>query len=232
MTFIKCLLLSLLLSLCAGCQFIPTERQQTTVQEEGEQTTVSINPYLSSQASITSEARQRFTVAKQAVQKQQWQQAEQELLWLVEHYPQLSGPYVNLALLYQQPYWQDQNTAEESSDQPLPSRVEQMFEQAIAANNNNLTAHRQYGLYLRGEGRFKAAEEQYLNALAIWPDDAEAHRNLGILYDLYLGQLDKALHHYQQCQNLLPSPDKQLKNWIVDLRRRLPAQQEVSQNEA
>src|SRR5690606_873070 len=102
-------------------------------------------------------------------------------------------------------------------------KAAQAFTQAIAANANNLDAYNQLGILKREAGDFTGAEEQYQQALAIWPFHPASHRNLGILYDLYMGRGEEALRHYQAYQQLLPEPDKVVNGWIVDLERRIGA---------
>jgi lipoprotein NlpI len=57
--------------------------------------------------------------------------------------------------------------------------------------------------------------------LDIDPNYAYAHLNYGILLDLYLGELENALAHYQKFQQLTPEEDKEVTKWIVDLERRI-----------
>ena len=212
--------LLLLLSLAAGCQFMPASEEAQTesastqpatgpAQAASEPAAVERlpNPYLSDHPTVATAARQRFAAAIEALHKQQWQVAETDLLWLTENYPDLSGPYLNLALLYQ-------HNGEDK-------KVEPAFLKAIAANANNIGAYNQYGIWLRGQGRFTDAEQQYLKALKKWPDSPESHLNLGILYDLYMGRLQPALDQYLAYQALQEKPDRQVQGWIVDTRRRL-----------
>jgi hypothetical protein len=49
---------------------------------------------------------------------------------------------------------------------------------------------------------------------------ALAHRNIGILYDLYLGQPAVALEHYKKYLELTSDPDPGVDRWVVDLSRR------------
>ena len=167
------------------------------------------NPYLATKPSINRQAQQLFNDAIAAMAKKQWPQAENLLTRVTTQYPNLSGAYLNLGLVYQ---------AKGELD-----KAEQALNQAVAANANNLDAYNQLGILKREAGDFAAAEEQYKKALAIWPFHPASHRNLGILYDLYMGKSEQALQHYQAYQQLLPEPDKLVNGWIVDLERRLGA---------
>lgn len=214
------LMLAVALLCGAGCQFMPAKQRETATPAPAPVTADvnktksgagavqrAPNPYLLNRPVVPSAARRRFAAATIAMKEQQWQLAETDLLWLTVHYPQFSGPYLDLALLYQQ------------SGQP--DKVEPAFQQAIATNANNVVAYNQYAIYLRGQGRFAKAEALYLRALKVWPDSAQTHLNLGILYDLYMGKLDRALAQYQAYQALQDRPDHRVQGWIVDTERRL-----------
>ena len=45
--------------------------------------------------------------------------------------------------------------------------------------------------------------------------------NLGILFDLYLQDLEQALAHYRRYQELMSEENEQVAGWIVDIERRL-----------
>ncbi len=209
-------MLSAFLSM-AGCQFTPTAEpvaeadaaDKATVMAGDAPVIRSPNPYLSNQPSLPSIVKARFQSANEALAAGQWAQAEQDLQWLTAHYFELSGPWVNLALLYQQTGQLE--------------KIEPAFKQAISANGQNIYAYNQYGIFLREQGRFSQAEVIYRQALAVWPDYADAHLNLAILYDLYMGKLEPALEHYQAYQSLQDEPDRKINGWIIDTQRRINA---------
>src|SRR5690606_7040561 len=123
--------------------------------------------------------------------------------------PELAGPLVNLGIIY----WRQEKLAE----------AEKFFNQALAGNALNNDAYIQFALFLRDQGRFAEAEAQYRKALEVWPHNAAAHRNLGILYDLYMGKFDEALKHYEMVLRLSRGPNKEVEGWIIDLKRRMAA---------
>ena len=132
--------------------------------------------------------------------------AEKDMQWLVHNYPAFSGPYLNLALI--------------CGAQGRSVDAEQFFQAALEVNANNLEAYNQYAVFLRGRGRFDDAEAAYLAALQVWPDHPETHRNLGVLYDLYRGNAERALEHYYRYQTLTGGENRQVAGWIIDLERR------------
>ncbi len=165
------------------------------------------NPYLANPVSAPRQAQALFAQALTALQGQQWQKAEVLLQELTVEHPQLSGPWLNLGIVYRRTDRLEQ--------------AQQAFAQAIAANGKNLDAYNQLAVVKREQGDFAGAEGLYLQALEVWPQHAASHRNIGILYDLYLGQFDKALLHFESYQQLQQEPDRQIAGWIIDLKRRL-----------
>lgn len=168
---------------------------------------VTPNPYLQHKTTISGATAQQFTNATRAMRNKQWQQAETLLQQIVAQNKKLSGAWLNLGLVYRA----------EKEDK----RAEQAFTDAINANHMNLDAYNQLAILQREQGRFNEAEANYRKALTVWPFHAESHRNIGILYDLYLGKNAEALAHFEAYQQLRGDGDKQVTGWIADLQRRL-----------
>jgi tetratricopeptide (TPR) repeat protein len=76
------------------------------------------------------------------------------------------------------------------------------------------------GIVYRRTGRFDAAHASYEQALSIHPDYHYARRNLGVLCDLYLADLECALNQYESYVEIV-SDDEQVVIWIADIRIRL-----------
>lgn len=127
---------------------------------------------------------------------------------LGERFPQLSGPLLNVGLIYM--------------EQEEYAKAQQAFEQSLAINDANPYAHNGLGLALREQGQFDDARIHYERALVLDPKYARAHFNLAVLAELYLQDLHLALEHFQAYQNLQKLPDENVANWIVDLQRRAP----------
>ncbi len=68
-------------------------------------------------------------------------------------------------------------------------------------------------------GKFEEARGAYEKAIQIAPELAAAHRNLGVLDDLYLGAPERALPAFERYQQLT-NEDKPVNGWIAELRQR------------
>jgi tetratricopeptide (TPR) repeat protein len=99
--------------------------------------------------------------------------------------------------------------------------AEQAFREAIMRNNRDAVAYNQLGILQRYKGQFEEARNQYQRAIQIDSDYALPHLNLGILFDLYLQDLELALQQYQKYLALITEEDSQVSGWIVDIKRRL-----------
>ncbi len=99
--------------------------------------------------------------------------------------------------------------------------AEQAFQQAISRNSNDAVAHNHLGILKRRQGQFQDALTEYQRAIEIDAEYAGAHFNLGILFDLYLQDLEQALQQYRTYLELSSEPNTQVAGWIVDIERRL-----------
>ncbi|MDY0005640.1 MAG: tetratricopeptide repeat protein [Spongiibacteraceae bacterium] len=157
---------------------------------------------------LPSRAQHDFGAAVAAMQAQQWQDAEVLLQPLAVAYPRAAGVNLNLGIVY--------------FELGRVGDAEQVLRAAVAAAPANMDAANWLGRVLREQGRFDEAETVYSAALKRDPDHPATHRNLGILYDLYLGKPAEAQAHYLRYQALQGEPpDRQVAGWLADLERRL-----------
>ena len=132
--------------------------------------------------------------------------AELELKQLALAYPQFAGPQLNLGLLY-------------LNDSRLPE-AEAAFKAALQATPANPIAGDELGIVERKLGKFADAEAAYLRAIAAEPNYAPAHLNLGVLYDLYLSEPQKALEQFERYIEIA-GENKQVAGWVIELRKRV-----------
>lgn len=91
---------------------------------------------------------------------------------------------------------------------------------ALESNPEQPVAHNELGIIYRKTGRFAEARKSYEAALAVYPGFHFARRNLAILCDLYLADLDCALDNYEAYMKTVPG-DEEASMWIADIRYRL-----------
>jgi len=134
--------------------------------------------------------------------------AELSFKQLAMTYPQFAGPEVNLGLLY----LQGSHLTE----------AEGAFKAALERNPGSAVAGNELGIVERRLGKFTEAEAAYQRTIAAEPDYAPTYLNLGVLYDLYLGEPQKALDQYQHYIQLA-GDNKQVAGWMVELKKRVGA---------
>lgn len=145
------------------------------------------------------------------MQDEEFVAAEEKLLDITVKFPTYAGPWSNLSIA---------QSKQEKFDQALLS-----IDKSLLQDSEFCQAMSLKGIILRELGKFKLAKEQYLAALKCNPNDYLTLYNLGVLSDLYLHDNVTALSYYQQF--LITQGDQQdetVKSWVVDLKRRVPAE--------
>lgn len=235
MTFNK-LLLAAIFSICVlftGCSTHPEKTSgeknpssKSASNSDGEKNAVPAsvlpagpatpNPYLLNPPKVSDSVAASFRDAVAAIQQKNWAYAESVLTPLAAANPNLSGVQLNLGIAYR--------------GKGDNEKAAEAFNRAITANSKNVDAYNQLAVLKREAGDFAGAELLYQKALNQWPFYPEGHKNIAILYDLYLGKPDQALPHYQAYQQLLPAPDKQVDSWVAEVQRRVSGGKDSKKN--
>ncbi|ABC29395.1 FOG: TPR repeat [Hahella chejuensis KCTC 2396] len=190
---VGCLALTLLLAACSGAPQKPSNNGGATGGADLSQ--------------VPEGARNQYAAALRDQKARNFGSALKKFQTVSEDYPQLSGPYINMGIIYM-------NT-------DAPDQAQAMFEKAVSVNGLNPEGYTLLGYLARRQGKFTEAEEYYRKAIAVDGSYAPARLNLGITYDLYMGKLKEALEQYQIYQSLQAQPDDEVNRWIVDLQSRL-----------
>jgi len=132
------------------------------------------------------------------------------LTQVAEAAPDATGPWVDLGI------------AEREAGNL--EAAEKHLLRALELNPNHPVTYNELGIVYRKSGRFNEARKAYETALSIFPGYHYARRNLGVLCDLYLGDLDCALDAYNAYMATVPA-DPEAAMWIADIRNRLGVQE-------
>jgi tetratricopeptide (TPR) repeat protein len=160
---------------------------------------------------VSPESRALYQQALAALGAGRYPEAERGLLAVARREPRLAGPHANLGILY--------------GRTGRPAQALESLREAIRLNPERAAFYNELGLISRREGKFDDARRYYAKALDLDPNYAYAHLNIGILYDLYLQDIEKAMQHYQRYQELTPSETGTVTKWIADLQQRDRARQ-------
>lgn len=123
---------------------------------------------------------------------------------LIRSNPKLAGPYTNLALMYYN---------KQEYDKSL-----KLTEKALKLNPSQAQAYNLRGQLNITAGKVHKAKADYLKAVELKPNYANAQYNLALLYDIYLQEIELAIKHYQIYTKLQKKPDTATLEWINHLK--------------
>ena len=146
-----------------------------------------------------------FTRAVAAALSGQATDAELDFKQMALQYPQLVEPSINLGIVLQ-----GEGKLTDAAD---------ALQRATGRAGANAVAWTELGLVQRSLGKFAEAKAAYVQAIAADASYAPAHRNLGVLLDLYLADPVAALAELDQYRQL-SGEDKLVSGWITELRHR------------
>lgn len=189
----------LLASLLAGCSATQEKPADTSADQKSgtASETVVIDP----------QAQTEHDLALDAFQSGNLEASAKMLEALIKHFPDYQTPYVTLGLVLKKLERYEE--------------AETNYHYALKLNKHYAEVYNQLAVMYREQGKLDQALQTYEQGLSIAPNHAGLNLNLGILYDLYLRQPQKALLHYQTYYDEVPDTDIPVKLWISDLQQRL-----------
>ena len=155
---------------------------------------------------VDSSVRAEFDAAMKLLDAGDYVKGIELLNLLTQRVKNNTAPYINLAIAYQK-----------TGDLPA---AEENLKKALAINPDHPVANNEYGLVYRRTGRFAQAKAIYEKTLERSPSFLPTRKNLAILCDLYMKDMECALKNYQVYSQAFPN-DKAVGIWIADLQKRL-----------
>jgi len=194
------LMLTVALTL-GGCSATDVSRTSTRLEIQDE-----IGFTITEEVRISSDVRTDYQDALNLFEQGQHEQGIVLLQRVVGEAPQLSAPHIDLGVAYHRAGNLD--------------KAEAHLQKALELSPEHPVVHNEMGIVYRKTGRFDEARYSYEKALAIYPGFHFARRNLAVLCDLYLADLDCALANYQAYIQTAPD-DEEAAIWIADISNRI-----------
>jgi tetratricopeptide (TPR) repeat protein len=145
----------------------------------------------------------RFQAALEQLKAKQFSEAEAALVALSKDFPEFSGPWTNLGIIYAN-----------SNRKPLAMAA---FNKAAVLNQENAVAFNWLGILSRETRDYARAQAAYERVLKLQPNHALAHYNLAILLDEHLKRPADALPHYREYQRLAGKQDLKVLAWVAEI---------------
>ena len=155
---------------------------------------------------VDPEVRNEFNQAVALLNAEKYAEAIKLLKAVSGKTSKFSAPYINLGIAY-------------SRTDEL-EKAEENFKKALEISKDHPVAINELGLIYRKTGRYAEARQLYESLLAMYPDFLPARKNLGVLCDIYIQDLNCALEQYEEYLRGIPE-DEKVKIWVADVKSRM-----------
>lgn len=155
---------------------------------------------------IEPSAKHDFNRAVALLNQKEYEQAIKLLEKITKKTKIFTAPYINLGMAYK-----------ELNEFP---KAEENLKKALKLNPHHPLAKNEMAVVYRSMGKFIEAKKLYIEILTSHPSFLPARKNLGILCDLYLQDLNCAYKHYEIYLAAIPD-EKKIKIWMTDVKNRM-----------
>jgi len=184
-----------------------SQTQQSQPQQAPQQTCLPKGVIeISETQPVDPEIRDQFQQAVALLKEEKYADAIRLLKAVTGKTSKFTGPYIDLGIAYARTNELD--------------KAEENLKRALELNASHPVAMNELGLVYRKTGRYDEARKLYESLLGMYPDYLPAHKNLGVLCDIYIQDLNCALEQYEEYLKGIPE-DEKVKIWVADVKSRI-----------
>ncbi len=186
------LCIALALIFLSGCSNTPNEHKKGATVAKG--------------VELSADEQKSYQDALEAIKADEADKAVSPLVKIVHSHPEHLGAWINLSNVYLK--GMKINDAENAAAR------------AKAINPNIAEIYNLQGLINVQKGEYGNAEKNYLQAIQLKDNYAATHYNLGLLYDMYYQDIDRAIVQYDRYLELSGGTDKKTLGWVTELKQK------------
>jgi Flp pilus assembly protein TadD len=194
-------LILLVVVMAAGCAASGPAQKSARMEVQDQ-----VGFVITEEARISATARAEYEEAMRLMSLERKAEGMALLVQAAEEAPQIAAPRIDLGIAHHR-----------AGDL---AAAEEQLRKALEINPDHPVAYNELGIVYRKSGRFADARRSYEAALAIYPGFHFARRNLAILCDLYLSDMECALEQYGAYARTAPD-DEEAAMWLADVRNRM-----------
>jgi len=155
---------------------------------------------------VDPEIRSEFNTAVALLEEEKYPEAIRLLKAVTGKTGKFTAPFINLGIAYARTGELD--------------KAEESLQKALAINDKHPVANNELGMVYRKSGRYQQARERYELMINMYPEFLPVRKNLGVLCDIYLQDLNCALEQYEAYLQHMPD-DEKVQIWVADVKSRI-----------